>query len=437
MTAPGRRWNRFWFGGASPVPLALFRSAFGLVVLLYALQITGPFLDYFGNAGIVSPGLLHEAIGGPVLQLLPPALSDRTLMLALAGLWVAAGALTVGFKTRAAAIAVFLLVASLCHRNLLLLSSAETLMRVTAFAMMFLPRDLPFSVDWAIRKARGEVAWPPKAVVPAVQRIIAVQVAVVYLTTLGIKLQGHDWIDGTAAYYANRLLAFRNPYFPLPLDDMALVNLATYATLISEFCVATLAWFPQTRIAALSLGLVLHLAIAWNMHLWFFSAVMVASYLCFMDGADTQKALAFLHARFGPERRALAFFDGACGFCVKTRRALGALDAFDAIRWRDFRAPGALDDRPEVDRTACEHALQLSLPGNRRVLAGFGAFRWLAGRIPALWPLVPLLYLPGAGWIGDRVYAWIAARRFALGCSTEGAACPLQPVEPTESPLVR
>ncbi len=441
MSTLGSLWNRFWFAPSSAVPLALFRIAFGIVVMLYALQATGPlFFDYFGNKGMVSPKVLAEALGAPVLNILPPTLSDQTLLLALIALWVAAISLTVGFWTRPAAIVVYLLLNSFNHRNILLLSSAETIMRVAAFALMFAPRDLPFSVDWAIRKVKGQVAWPPKPIPPFVQRFVALQIAIVYLATIGWKIQGSDWINGTAAYFANNLLVFRNPYFPIPLTDMAIVNIATYGTLVAEFVVAVFAWFPQTRLPALAVGVLLHLGIAWNMHLWFFSAMMISAYICFLDEDDCKRFLGFLQARWHPKEAAVVFYDGACGFCRRAKQVVEAVDVFAALEWRDFRRPGALDGHPLVSAEACEHALQLELPGGKRVLGGFRAFLWMAGRIPLAWPVLPLLHLPGVGWVGDRVYDWVANHRFSLGCASDGKTCPTQPPmpisEPGQSPLV-
>ncbi|MBM3270558.1 MAG: DUF393 domain-containing protein [Candidatus Sericytochromatia bacterium] len=125
------------------------------------------------------------------------------------------------------------------------------------------------------------------------------------------------------------------------------------------------------------------------------------------------------------DRPAIAFYDGACGFCRRTRGVLARLDVFHAVTWKDFREPGALAGFPQVDPDACERALQLVVPGRPAPLAGFAAFRWLAGRLPVAWPLVPVLHLPGAGWLGERAYAWVAERRFGLGCSAGGAACRL------------
>jgi predicted DCC family thiol-disulfide oxidoreductase YuxK len=48
------------------------------------------------------------------------------------------------------------------------------------------------------------------------------------------------------------------------------------------------------------------------------------------------------------------------------------------------------------------------------VSSGFRAVRSIAGRIPLLWPLFPLLFLPGIARWGQRLYMWIARNRFQL-----------------------
>ena len=51
---------------------------------------------------------------------------------------------------------------------------------------------------------------------------------------------------------------------------------------------------------------------------------------------------------------------------------------------------------------------------NGRTAGGFDAFRLIARVLPALWPVLPLLYVPGAAWIGRRVYKWVAKNRYRL-----------------------
>jgi hypothetical protein len=58
--------------------------------------------------------------------------------------------------------------------------------------------------------------------------------------------------------------------------------------------------------------------------------------------------------------------------------------------------------------------MHLITPDAGRIYHGFGAFRWMAWRLPLLWALAPFLYLPGIPTLGQRIYLWIARNRFQL-----------------------
>ncbi len=56
--------------------------------------------------------------------------------------------------------------------------------------------------------------------------------------------------------------------------------------------------------------------------------------------------------------------------------------------------------------------MHIRLPEGRTI-TGFRAFRHIARHMPLLWPLMILCYLPGAAWIGERIYKRISLRRDA------------------------
>ncbi|MBM3266613.1 MAG: HTTM domain-containing protein [Candidatus Sericytochromatia bacterium] len=276
--------TRFFFGPASGLPLALYRIAFGVLGVLYTLQLVRYFKDYYGHQGVLRPAtvLALGSAGHP--QILPAWLPDGALWLALAALAGASAALACGYRTRMAAIAVFVLLSSFYFRNVLVACGAERILRFCAFWLLFLPADLPLSVDRYLAVRRGDRV--PTTIAPWPQRMIAIQIAVVYLTTFFTKTQGETWISGTAVYYAQHYVLASNKATALPLLDLTMVNIATYATLAAELALGTLVWFRGTRLPVLAGGIALHAGIAWNLGLWYFSAVMIGSYLCFLDRAD-------------------------------------------------------------------------------------------------------------------------------------------------------
>lgn len=59
--------------------------------------------------------------------------------------------------------------------------------------------------------------------------------------------------------------------------------------------------------------------------------------------------------------------------------------------------------------------MHLVLPGGRVVAGGRAVpetLKWLPGGRWLAW----VFLIPGVGWLTDRVYVWVAARRHRLGC---------------------
>ena len=75
------------------------------------------------------------------------------------------------------------------------------LFRLLAFYLIWLPAGAYFALD-ALNdqrpvSERRYPVWP--------LRLLQIQMTLVYLSTLGEKLRGTDWFDGTALYYVSRL----------------------------------------------------------------------------------------------------------------------------------------------------------------------------------------------------------------------------------------
>lgn len=125
------------------------------------------------------------------------------------------------------------------------------------------------------------------------------------------------------------------------------------------------------------------------------------------------------------DRRAAVLYDGQCAFCRKSVAILRRLDWLGRLRYVDARDSGSL---PENARAfAPERLLEemhLLTPEGGRVHHGFAAFRWMAWRLPLLWPAAPFLYLPGVPWLGQKLYLWVARNRFDL-VPCHGGVCTL------------
>lgn len=107
------------------------------------------------------------------------------------------------------------------------------------------------------------------------------------------------------------------------------------------------------------------------------------------------------------------YYDGRCGLCRRTSRALARFDWLDRLAFQDLTAIPAAD-LPVPLETALRGMPLRTADG--RVLVGFPAVRRAALQTPLGFVPAALLYIPGISHVGRRVYDVIAARRRREAC---------------------
>jgi predicted DCC family thiol-disulfide oxidoreductase YuxK len=113
--------------------------------------------------------------------------------------------------------------------------------------------------------------------------------------------------------------------------------------------------------------------------------------------------------------KGIVLFDGNCPLCQRSIRLLKRLDWLKKFHYQNCREIENLPrcEVPLIPNRLLEQ-MHLVTPNRKRSFAGFAAFRWLAWRMPLTWGIVPLLYLPGARWLGNKIYSWVARNRYNL-----------------------
>ena len=271
-------WERFWFSEVESSTYALLRVAFAVVVLAWTISLAPTLYSFFGDGGILPSHPDGDVGSWGLLQLdSGPAAVTALYLLLLVG----ALCLLVGFKTRLAAVVVFVCLVSFARRDPWVLNSGDLLIVVLAFYVMLTPSGAALSVDrWLEARPRfwdfaKRSLWP--------LRLIQVQVSLLYFFAVWAKVRGETWNDGTAASYAFRIEDLER--FPIPAfvtDSLLLVNLITYGTLAVELALAILVWNGKLRPWVLLLGVMLHLGIDYAVRVGFFSYAALVAYIAFL-----------------------------------------------------------------------------------------------------------------------------------------------------------
>ncbi|MAE66915.1 MAG: hypothetical protein CMJ18_21870 [Phycisphaeraceae bacterium] len=180
--------------------LAALRMAVAALVLVDLLQRVPLIGAHYTDGGIVPRALAlqHWLDPAPSLSLhqLNGSYGFATGLFALAGLF--AVMLLLGFATRIATVASWVLLLSLQHRNYYVLDGGDMLLRLLLFWMMFLPCGARWSLD-AQRRRSNE---PGRAILSIASMALLLQFVMVYVVA-GVAKNGAAWhAEGTAIGHA-------------------------------------------------------------------------------------------------------------------------------------------------------------------------------------------------------------------------------------------
>ncbi len=378
-----RGWNDFWFRPERPTPIAAYRIAYGVLTIANLLLLHGDWLTWYGPHATLRLATLREIGPGPRIALLSIWPQSDAAIGAFFWLFLAAAVcLTIGWMTRLSSIAVFLCLVSIQDRNPYILNSGDTMMRVAGFFLMFAPAGAALSVDRLRRIWRGREGLAIEPRPPWAQRMIQLEVSVMYISAVLSKLGGRTWWNGTALYFVFKVRQFQR--FPVPwADNLAVLRVATWGTLLIEGAAGVLIWVRRVRYPVLLAALALHMGIEYAMNIPLFEWEVVATFLTFIDPDDLSRAWAWVRARAAPYLAApvTVVYDGAVDRAARCARVLQAADVL-------HRLCVAEAGSREAGGVGSDGLTVVTARGER--YTGRAALGALARRVPLLWPLAPL-----------------------------------------------
>jgi hypothetical protein len=296
-------WNRFFFRKQSPTPIALFRIVYGLLVIATLLLLRPDWLSWYGTHAWVSLPTMQTVEPGTRLNLF--TIIPQTDAWIDSFFWIFLGSailLMAGFLTRANSVIVFLCLTSVHQRNLFITHGGDTFLRVAGFFLMFAPAGAALSLDRLIRIWRAEEGAIARPQRPWAQRMIQIELSLLYFAAFCSKAQSPAWLHGTALYYIYHLDSLKR--FPVPawLLGPTMLKLGSWSTLALEFSLGVLIWVKELRYILLALGLLLHLSLDYSLNIPLFQWDVLSAYVLFVDPADVSRAWNRIRLRLGGQR---------------------------------------------------------------------------------------------------------------------------------------
>ena len=293
---PIKAWNTFWFRPISARPLGAFRVILGLLTIAH-LVILAPDLDHWMTDAGVLRGEESRVVAGPLrpspLQWVQDPTSVRVFVVATG---CVAALVTVGWHTRACSVVLYLMMLSIHHRNILTNCGPDSLLMILLFYLMLTPSGAAYSLDARrLAKRRGTEAEP--VIIPWAQRLIQLQICMIYFITAVLKSSGPSWLNGTALHYVFQNVEVRRFDFEWLCQYPLLINFMSYAGLVTEFSLAFLLWFRPTRGFAAITGVAFHTGVFFVINVPLFGELMTACYLTFLTPDEFDAVLRTLNPR--------------------------------------------------------------------------------------------------------------------------------------------
>ena len=412
--------NKF-VGNATPGALGAIR------ILVCSILFLNLWWEDLPSSVLIPPDLRETSGALQLFYVLPffREFVDSQLALRIAQ-WLTLGLLlcgAAGWKTRwvvpLAAIGWFVL-GGIIRQSLWVFHQGMTSWYVL-IALAFLPCGNGLSVDRLVNVARGQAPelQDPTPAYGFARYVCWVIVAIVYADA-GLSKLLHGGLLWWSPPQIQTILYddTLNPSdfgwtFSLMLPQWDVVfSVLGLTAFVGELFYGLVLFFGWARLVFPPLMLLMHVGIFFFQNILFLDLILVQ--LVFVDWGWVRKVMA---KRVVSRRASIEFlYDGLCPLCRRTVRIFRVLDLFEQLRYTDFRQINleAYNRQYNLNLTLTDMDREMYVLDRGRPYVGFYAYRLMGLRIPALWPIVPWLFIPGITHIGVAVYRYIARERLKL-----------------------
>ena len=188
--------------------------------------------------------------------------------------------LTIGFLTPVFCLLTFLSLASFINRNPYCFHSGSSLLKLILFLMIFSKSGQELSID---KYLNFENLFPT---FNFFEKLIQIQIAVMYIKTSWFKLNNTSWQDGAALHYVryNKNYSKIDRYVPFDFlfSNPSFLKFGCYLVVFTEMSIGFLSLTSDFSLIAVILGFILHLTFIYFMRLRDFPYICMASLLIFI-----------------------------------------------------------------------------------------------------------------------------------------------------------
>ena len=386
--------------------LALFRILLGLYLIADVCLRLRDLSAHYSDAGIMprATQLDHLSAGSYSLHLVNGSSLFQAGLFTLALL--AAFCLIVGFRTRIATIASWVLLLSVQNRNTFILSGEDNLALLLLFWAMFLPLGARYSIDASLDRS---VDGREDRYFSVATLALLVQGMSMYFFSALLKSDAR-WIpEGTAVFYALNLDYMVTPFGLWLRQFEPLLRGLTYYVFVLELIGPILIFSPvfhrTLRPLIMVAFITMHIGFLACLEIGLFPVISIIMNLAFLPSRFWDRAEWTLAQRRPADL--VVWYDKDCAFCLKTCRLLRMMLFLGKAPIR------CAQDVPHI-RPVFERDNSWVVGRDGALSTKWDAMSQLVGASPVFRFVAPLLGVSAVVALGNRAYDHVAANRPAL-----------------------
>ncbi len=266
-------WCAFWFYSPAPARMRLFRVALASMLFVFYSIRTIDLQLWFSESGIMPLATVPEMLPMAYRQSIFFYFTSDTAIWIGNGIFLLALALlALGVRPRWSALVAYILHVSFLHRNMVPSYGVDMIASFFLFYLCF--------ADYSDKRKQtsGRTMLGSMAC-----RLIQLQVCIIYAYSGLDKVKGVQWWGGEALWGVVSNVQIARWDFSFVAHLPLLLVASTYSTLAWEIYFPVLIWFKPLRNFMLLFGLALHFGIGLVVNIPFFGAIMMISYIVFLD----------------------------------------------------------------------------------------------------------------------------------------------------------
>lgn len=305
--------------------LALFRLLLATILIYDLLDRMKDLTAHYTDFGILPRDLAISSLNMP-LELSIHFFSGHHIGITALFLVhiLTAISLWIGFHTRLATIACWFLTVSLQNRNLILLHSGDSLLRLLLLWSIFLPLGAKYSLDEAMSSSSPQSDRNKHTSIASFAFIM--QILFMYINTAYQKSDPMWTSNFQALYYALSGDQLISDFGKLLLPYKTLLERLTASTIVLEYAGPLLIIVPWKnslfKTVTSIVFIFFHVGIALAMNIGIFPFVCIAAWIALLPDSFWTK----LNHIFKPTNSTITvYYDGSCLFCHKMVRILRCL----------------------------------------------------------------------------------------------------------------